>query len=849
MATPSTLERLTAEFDSPPEAIAAAVALLEAKAPPAYIAHYRRWATANMHEGRLHALEERLHFLTEIEGRKAAILEQAKERGTLTPEIERILAETVDQDLVDDFYQSLRPRRRTVAMQMEEKGLGPLALAIRHRQLGDRSLQDAASEYVSEEQGLPTIEAVLEGVALILSEQIAGDPLVRARFRDELSRGILKARALSPESGAAQRFQEFFDFEEPLGKVSPARMLALRKAEREGILEVQLTLPEGRHREILRERFCADLAEGSQLCEFYDVVFDHAFERHLRESCGRDVQRRFKERADREAVRVFCRNLRSQMLAPPLGHKKVLVLRSSGKTVWVVGLAEDGSVASHLTLPDETEEQRKEALARIRELLQALEPSAIAIPHGRRQAGTEQIVSALRAEVGTLPMVVPVDEAASAIFATSQAGRKAMPGTEVGVRAAASLGRRLQDPLRELAGMDFRTLGLGQRLDDVHQGMLRREIDATLGACVAFVGTDVNRSDKDALARVPGISHDLAQAIVDHRSKNGPFRTRAALAEVPGMTEDVLRHVAGFLRIEGGDEPLDATAVHPDDYAIVRSAAAQKGCSVQDLFGRNLRDIDVDALCGPGVERPRAIEALRALREVGKDPRGELLATANEGVHSIADLRSDRPMKGRVSSLTEFGAFIDLGIGHDGLVHVSQIPQQRLRDPQQMLRVGEIVEVWVLQADEKTKRISLSMFQPRHIAEGRPQTLGERLDQQKGARGRRRRGREETPGALSRAARVPESRRGRQRRPPLTPEGKPDASRGAVEEGVRRPRRGDRYGDSGRDRATRASRIYTVESGKEVAETRGRKGELTSLAGLRALLRKTEPEAEDPRPS
>jgi uncharacterized protein len=518
-------------------------------------------------------------------------------------------------------------------------------------------------------------------------------------------------------------------------------------------------------------------------------------------------------------------------------------------------LAEDGSVAQHHTLSLDTDEQKLATMTQLCELVRSEQPHAIALPHGRRQAGTEKLAQELRTALGDtpMPMTIPVDEAASAIYATSPTGRKAMPGVEVGVRTAISLGRRLQDPLRELVGMDFRTLGLGQTLDDVHQGMLRRELDAVVSTCVASVGTDLNTADRDSLSQVPGVTAEMAQAIVEHRKRIGGFRSRQGLAEVPGLNERAVSYIAGFLRIEGGDEPLDATMVHPEDYDLVRAIAASKSCEVKDLFGKELRDVDPEAFRGEGTDRMRVINALQALRHVGEDPRGELMATVNEGVRTIADLRTDQPLKGRIANLTEFGAFVDLGIGQDGLVHISQIPGHRLRNPDQMLCVGEVVQVWLLHADQETRKISLTMHQPRHISEGRQQTLGERMDQQQGRRAPRRREREEPQPTMSRAARIPESRRGKQRRPPLTLEGKPEEARGETghggEGGDRRPRFGGRdRRDDDRRGGSQQSRVFTVESGKEAAETKGRKGELTSLAGLRALLQRGQPEAS-PSPS
>lgn len=859
MASQATLDRLCAEFDSPPDNIAAAVALLEDQATPAYLARYRRDVVGNLYEDRLHAIEERLHTLNELEQRKQAILQQAEERGRRTPELERLLADTVDQDLVDDLYQSMRPRRRSLAMQMEEKGLAPLAMALQHRQLGDQSLQDIAAAYIAPDKGLSTPEAVLEGALHILSDRIVHDATTRARFRDELRRGILRARVVNPDqsgSAASSRYKDLFDFAEPIHRIPTGRMLALRRAEREGILSLELVLPEGRHRELLREIHTADVAADSPLAEFYGLVFDHAA-MQLQEFCGKDVRRRLKEKADREAVRTYARNLRSQLLAPPLGHKKVLALRTSSKVVWAALLAEDGSIAQHKSLPTENDEQKQGAMAWLVEIVKTEQPAAIALPHGRRQAGSERVVAELRQALGEvkLPMVVAVDEAASTIFATSTDGKKAVPGVEVGVRTAISLGRRLQDPLLELIRMDSRTLGLGQTLDDVHQGMLQRELAAIASSCLAQVGLDLNTVSLGILQQLPGLDHERAKAILDHRRKIGGYPTRAALVEVPGMDPRVVRNVAGFLRVVGGSEPLDATPMHPEDYALVRAVAAKKGVATTELLGANLRDVGADEFVTPERSRQHVVTVLQQLQRAKEESRGELVATTNEGVHTIADLRTDRELHGRVASLTEFGAFIDLGIGQDGLVHISQIPGHRLRDSQQMLRVGEVVSVWVLNVDQQQGKISLTMHKPRHLQEGRAPTIGERLDQQQGRRrprGDRNERRDEgapgagpggpgsAPGSGNRFA---GSGRVGERRPPRAPgeEGndRPRFGRGGPRGGDRDDR-GDRgFGDRGpRGRGPREQRVYTVEPAREAAETRTHKGEFTSLSNLRALLGK-----------
>lgn len=879
MATQPTLDRLCAEFDSEKDHVLAAVDLLERGAPAAYVARYRRHEIGGMLEERLVAIADRLHLLNELDQRKVAILEQAKERGRDVEALRARLESCFDQDLVDDYYQSLRPRRRTTAVQMEEKGLLPLAMAIQHRQLGDQSLAAAAETYVQEQNGMPSVESVLEGVALILADKIVTDPETRARCREALRLGILRAKATNPGKGGAERYQQFFDFAEPIHRIAAGRMLALRRAEREKILELELELPENQHRELLRAIYAADLPEGSQLREFYDVVFDHAWNSGLREGCGRDVRRRIKEKADRESVRTYARNLRSQLLAPPLGHKKVLALRNSSKTAWLALIAEDGSVAQHKTLHSETDEQRQQMVADICALIRADKPAAIALPHGKRQASAEKLVEALRAALSQeeLPMLIPVDEAASAMFATSATGRRSMPGVEVGVRTAISLGRRLQDPMRELLGMEFRTLGLGQTLDDVHQGMLQRELDAVVTSCVAAIGVDLNTADPDLLAHTPGIGQDRAKAILEHKKKLGGFQNRAQLLEVAGMTADAAAFCSPYLLIEGGTEPLDRSPVQPCDYDLARKIAAARGVAVEELFGKDLRDIDLGTFVSADADHNRVMLVVQALRHSCRDSRGEVTATTNAGVHTFEDLRVDMELRGRIANLTEFGAFVDLGIGQDGLIHISQIPPHRLRDPHQMLVVGEVVQVFVAHLDREKNKISLSMHPPRHVQEGRQPTLGERMEPRQGRRERRPRRDEPATPLLSRAARAPESRKGRNRSAPLSPEGKPERDRGlgveapaqgapsAAAQGPgerqgggrerfgngerRNPRRDDR-GDRGERRGGGGGRshdphVFTIESGREAAEQKGHRGELTSLAGLRNLLQKSEAKPDD----
>ncbi|MCC6670094.1 MAG: S1 RNA-binding domain-containing protein [Planctomycetes bacterium] len=943
MASDLIRERLHAEFDAAPGHIDAVTALLEAGANAQYIARYRRDEAGDLGEERVLAIEERLHFLLDLERRKEGIWQQAEAKGAADPALRRVLDHCVDQDQLDDVLQSLKPRRRGEALRAEEAGLGPLALAIRHRTL-EKGLAEAAAEYVNPERGLSSVETVLEGTAVLLAEHFASDAQTRAQIREELSRGMLRATAVAPDRKDAQRYKDFFGFEQPIRRVPANRMLALRRAEREGIVRLELCLPEGRELQIFRKRFDpkrpqlpdgeapvagssepavaepavetpdiqpavdaapadpapeavaaegaappaaeapAEPAAGSPaepstetsaeapaadtprpeggvakaaarpavppaqepVGEFLDLVFKHAYETFVRPACQADILRRIKEKVDRETVRAFARNLRSQLLSPPLGPKKALAVRASSQNAWFVILAEDGSIAQKTTVALNQEGAKEGATAMLRELIQKEQPAGIAVPHGRRQDASDHLVQAAVAGLDPRPMVIPVDEAASAIYATSAAGRKALPGLEVGMRTTVSLGRRLQDPLHELVQMDPRSLSLGSSLGEVHQGLLQRTLDAVISSCVARVGTDVNRADAEALARVPGITREIARAIVKQRQDQFGFKNLVELEKVPGLDPERTRWFVGFLRLYGGEEPLDATGIHPENYELARRVAQQVGVAPTELAGRNLRSVDIQPFLQEGMGRLRVLDALHALAHQGQDPRGALSETTNQGVATFADLKVDQELRGRVTNLTEFGAFVDLGIGHDGLVHISQIPPNRLRNPDQMLRVGEVVHVFVTHLDAESRKISLSMHRPRHVTEQRAPTIGERMDRAIGRAGQARRRREEPrTEVLSRVARPPEGRRGDRRRGPRTDTR--DGGGGSPAGGDRSPfQGGDRRRDRDRERAPAGEpRVFTVESEKAngAEEKKGFKGEFRSLAGLKALLaKKDEPE-------
>ncbi len=678
-------------------------------------------------------------------------------------------------------------------------------------------------------------------------------------MRAELSRGILQAKATSPNAPTAdagdgpkrgrgqKRYEEFFGLEEPVRKVPAQRMLALRRAERENVLTLRLVLPQGRELELFRERFSPDVAPDTPLGQFLDLLYGHAYDQHVHRACEQTVRHHLKERADRETVRSFGRAVRAQMMAPVLDDVPVAALRASAKSAWFVALAADGQIAAKETLPVPAGEEGRAALrSALADSIRKAAPNSIAIPHGRRE---EQAAKLLRQVLDELepearPRVVAIDETASVVWATSPNARRRHAGTDTGLRATLSLARRLRDPLTELMRVEPRGLGLGQNLTEVHQGMLNRQLDSVLTSCLARIGVDVNRADPALLARLPGVSRDLAKAITSHRSTQGAFDALEDLTKVESLDELDLLSIAGFLRVRSGREPLDATAVHPEEYAAIGELAKERGTEVTGLIGKRplgMPPHELARITGIGPRRARRVVA--ALESGEGDPRGRLDSFQNEGVARFEDLKPDLELRGRISNLTEFGAFVDLGVGQDGLVHVSQIPGYRLRDPDRLLRVGEIVQVYVVHLDEQGRRISLSMQKPRHLAEGRPATLGERMAPGSGGgrrdrRGGGRRGRDEqdTP-VMNRAARVPDARRGGRRGP--KPKARPSEGADILSGG------GGRRGS----RPQGQPRVITVESERKTELARGHKGELRSLAGLKALLPTPEPEAPKAQPA
>ncbi|MGA0060837.1 MAG: helix-hairpin-helix domain-containing protein, partial [Planctomycetota bacterium] len=748
MVAEQILQRLEAEFDSPPEQIRAVADLLAAGASPEFVALFRRDETGDPGEERVQAIAERLRFLSELEARKSLLLEQAASRGPGIEELTALLHDSVDQDLLDDVDHFLRPHEHKAEAQVERLGLGALVDRIHRHDLDGKLPQEVAVEFVRPgEEGVADADQVLAQVVLALAERYGEDPALRARVRGELARGLLTAEARAktpkkdkkahkarvpddfaagiedepaaaetdpdamtgeaegasvpqdaelaessdagpgtaeaeasesatveaagdeavteeppaapfgdtgdegatgPEGPAADqapaaeasaaaaseapaaegageavegdapagsdpaataesrpargkrgkrggkgakggaggsgkggpKVDQLLGIREPVRRIPAGQMLALRRAEREGLLQLKLVLQPGRELELFRERFSPDVDPESPLGRFLDLVYGHAYDTYVHRPCEQTVRHHIKEKADRETVRTFTRSLRSQLMAPVVEGQAVGALRVAGRTVWLAILAADGSTKTKLTLaiPDGAE-ARAELVRALADAIQTEKPAVLGLPHGRRETAARDLArEVLNALADTEPpLLAPVDETAAVVWATSPQARRRHAHSDTGMRTTLSLARRLRDPLFELMRVEPRGLGLGQNLTEAHQGMLKRQLDATLSSCLAVIGIDVNRADATLLGRAPGVSKDLAKAIVQDRVANGSFATLEDLKRVPGLDDATFVRIAGFLRVHGGTDPLDATSVSPENRPLVARIAERMG--------------------------------------------------------------------------------------------------------------------------------------------------------------------------------------------------------------------------------------------------------------------------------
>ena len=697
---------IAAELSLPVPSVNAAVGLLEEDATIPFIARYRKEATGNLDEVALASIRDRLSQLKELDSRKAAILKSLDERKLLTPALTAAVMGAQTLSKLEDLYLPYRPKKRTRAMIAKEKGLEPLAEAIFAQ--GAEDPLKLAVAFISEEKGVKDVQEALAGARDIIAERVAEDAAARAKVREAFfGKGAFHSKVMSGKEVEGAKYKDYFDWKEPALKAPSHRVLAMRRGEKEGFLYMRVELSE----EEIVPSLEAQFAKGNGPCSAQvRLAVEDAYRRLLSFSLETETRMETKKRADREAINVFARNLREILMSSPLGPKSVLALDPGFRTgCKLVCLDKQGKMLHHdVIFPTTGEGGRAEAALKVRKLVAAHKTEVIAIGNGTAGRETEEFVRGLELKGVT---VVMVNESGASVYSASEAAREEFPNEDITVRGAVSIGRRLMDPLAELVKIDAKSIGVGQYQHDVDQSELKKGLDDTVVSCVNSVGVELNSASKELLSYVSGLGPAIAKNIVDYRNENGAFPSRAALKKVPRLGPKAFEQSAGFLRVRGGRHPLDASAVHPERYALVEKMAEDLGCSVKDLMAdAGLRaKIEIKRYVTAEVGEPTLRDILSELAKPGRDPREGFEAFAFGAVSKLEDVQPGMKLPGIVTNVAAFGAFVDIGVHQDGLVHVSECSDAYVANPSDVLKVSQRVHVTVLEVDLERRRIALSL--------------------------------------------------------------------------------------------------------------------------------------------
>ncbi len=743
------LSKLSAELKLTPAQITATAKLLDEGATVPFIARYRKEATGQLDEVQITAIRDRRTELAAIDSRRQAIVKSLDERKLMTDALRGQInaAETLAR--LEDIYQPYRPKRRTRAMIAAEKGLTPLADFIFENQ--DADFADEAAKFVveseEEEKAVPTADDALKGARDILAERFSDHTEMRAEMREVFEKeSVLTSKVLFEMEEKGAKYKDYFDFSEPLASIPSHRLLAVRRGATEGFLYFRIAIEEDRATSLMKRRFLTGKGPAS---EQVSLAVEDSFKRLLGPAIETDMRLASKKKADEQAIRVFMDNLRELLLASPLGQKRVLAIdpgfRTGCKTV-VLG-AQGELIADTVIYPGQGARKDGEARDVVLGLCHQFNIEAIAIGNGTASRETEAFIRACGLPKSIT--VVMVNESGASIYSASEVAREEFPDKDVTVRGAVSIGRRLMDPLAELVKLDPKSIGVGQYQHDVDQLKLKDSLDDVVVSCVNSVGVEVNTASKQLLQYVSGLNSRLAENIVTARTQNGPFRSRKALLSVSGMGPKSFEQCAGFLRIRDGEHPLDASAVHPERYELVERMAGDASCTVSELLTSDAarKRIDLSKYLSDEVGLPTLQDIQQELSKPGRDPREQFESFSfAEGVNEVSDLREGMQLPGIVTNVAAFGAFVDIGVHQDGLVHVSQLADKFVQDPAEVVKVHQRVQVTVLEVDAARKRISLSMRTQREG--GKPhQRGGDRANRAGGDRGNRAGQRDNRPGA------------------------------------------------------------------------------------------------------
>ncbi len=688
--------------------VSATIELLDQGATVPFIARYRKERTGSLDEVAIASIRDQLAQQRELEKRKAYVLQTIEEQGNLDDALKQKINEATTLATVEDLYLPYKPRRRTKATVAREQGLEPLAEVL--YQQDKTNPETAAQAYVNPEKEVTTVEEALQGARHIIAEWINERQEVRAALRELfLKQATVRSQVIRGKEDEGAKYRDYFDWEESLAKVPSHRLLAMRRGENEMILSLSISPPEEAALALLRQEV---LKNNHASTEQVELALTDAYRRLLKPSLETDVRLHTKKLADEEAIRVFAENLQQLLLAPALGEKPVLALDPGFRTGCKVAcLNSRGDLLDHATIyPNAPQKQTKDAAETLVALCQKHGIEAIAIGNGTAGRETEAFVRSIP-ELAKL-LIVSVNESGASVYSASDVARREFPDHDVTVRGAVSIGRRLIDPLAELVKVDPKAIGVGQYQHDVDQNALKQGLEDTVVSCVNRVGVEVNTASQDLLSYVSGIGPVLAQNIVEYRTERGGFRNREALLKVPRLGHKAYEQAAGFLRIREGENPLDCSGVHPERYELVARMAADQKVTIEDLMkDAELRQaINLKRYQNEEVGLPTLQDILTELEKPGRDPREKFEAFAfADGVHAPEDLKVGMKLPGIITNVTNFGAFVDVGVHQDGLVHVSHLSDNFVEDPTQAVKVQQPVQVTVMEVDLARQRIALSM--------------------------------------------------------------------------------------------------------------------------------------------
>lgn len=708
-------EIIAADIQAKLHQVEAAVSLLDEGCTVPFIARYRKEKTGGLDDSQLRLLEERLGYLRELEARRQVVLENIRNQGKLTPELEEKILAAENKQRLEDLYLPYRPRRKSAAFIAREAGLEPLALQL----WNDPTLnpEDCALAYVSVDKGVADVKAALTGARDILAEQISEDSDLLANLREWLFKeGSLASHVVEGMAEQGAKFQDYFDYQEPVCQMASHRVLAMLRGQTEGVLSLSIVLAYPDDEPIRRIADFYDCGQQGRAADpWLWQCCRWAWRVKLKTSLETEVISRARESAETEAIDVFGTNLKDLLLAAPAGHKRVLGLDPGIRTgTKMAAIDATGKLLEvEVIFPFAGQAKKEDATGQLSRLISRHAIELVAIGNGTASRETVELVEELKRREPQLNFAfMVVSEAGASVYSASELASLEFPDLDVSYRGAVSIARRVQDPLAELVKIEPKAIGVGQYQHDVDQQKLTRKLDSVVEDCVNAVGVDVNTASAALLSHVAGLSLSRAQALVNYRSLHGAYKTREQLMDVPRFGVKTFQQSAGFLRIVNGDNPLDASAVHPEAYPVVLRIMKQTGLAVGQLIGNStvLRQLRPGEFVDDAFGIPTVKDIISELEKPGRDPRPEFkMAKFADRITQLEDLRVGMTLEGVVTNVAAFGAFVDVGVHQDGLVHISQLANRRVEDPRDVVKVGEIVKVRVLDVDVKRRRISLSM--------------------------------------------------------------------------------------------------------------------------------------------